>query len=188
MKTIFVLGNKIYLGPLSKKDTLNGYVEWINDQDTTIFMGSGRFPMNTDDLNEYIKSYSLNKDGMLLGIFSKKTSKHIGNISLHMIDWRNRNAEVGVILGDKHARGKGYATEAICLVADHAFNKLNLRKLYAGMTKGNDASKRVFEKAGFKVEGILREHFYLGGRYIDCYRMGLLDYEFKTFACNNNAQ
>ena len=42
------------------------------------------------------------------------------------------------------------------------------------MVKGNDASEKVFEKVGFKVEGILREHFYLNGKYLDCYRMGLL--------------
>ena len=76
-------------------------------------------------------------------------------------------------------RGKGYATEAIRLVADHAFNKLNLHKLNTGMVKCNEPSKRAFEKVGFKVEGILKEHFYLNGQYLDCYRMGLLRKEFR---------
>lgn len=83
------------------------------------------------------------------------------------------------MIGDKKSRGKGYATEAIRLVAKHAFNKLNLHKLYTGMIKGNEVSKRAFEKVGFKVEGILREHFYLKGEYLDCYRMGLLKSEYK---------
>jgi RimJ/RimL family protein N-acetyltransferase len=62
--------------------------------------------------------------------------------------------------------------------ADHAFAKLNLRKLYTGMVKGNEASKRTFEKVGFKVEGVLREHSYFDGKSHDCYRMGLLMSEY----------
>jgi RimJ/RimL family protein N-acetyltransferase len=174
MRPIFLKGKNIFLGALSPKDRLEGYAGWINDQETTLFMGSGRFPTAAEDLRAYLKSYNNSKDGMILGIFSNKTAKHIGNITLHQIDWRNRNAEIGIIIGDKRSRGKGYATEAIALVTDHAFNKLNLHKLYTGMISGNEASKRAFEKVGFHVEGILKEHFYLNGTYLDCYRMGFL--------------
>lgn len=178
MKPVFLEGENIILRPLSNKDKLDGYAEWINDQDTTLFMGSGRFPLNNEDIKEFINSYSKSKDGMLLGVFRKRSLMHIGNITLHMIDWRNRNAEIGVIIGNQRVRGKGYATEAIRLVAAHSFTRLNLKKLYCGMMKGNEASKRAFEKVGFKVEGVLREHFYLNGEYLDCYRMGLLKGEF----------
>lgn len=179
MRPVFLKGKDIYLGPLSGKARLEGYTSWINDQETTLFMGSGRFPLDEENLKDYINSYAKSKDGIILGIFLKKSSRHIGNVTLHMIDWRNSNAEIGVIIGDKKSRGKGYATEAIRLVADHAFNKLNLHKLYAGMIKGNEASKRAFEKVGFKVEGILKGHFYLNGKYLDCYRLGLLRSWFK---------
>lgn len=178
MRSVFLEGRDIFLGALSRKEKLEGYADWINDQETTLFMGSGRFPVDNEELKDYIKTYRNSKDGMILGIFLKRSSRHIGNITLHQVDWRNRNAEVGVIIGDRRVHGKGYATEAIRLVAEHAFNKLNLRKLYAGMIKGNEASKRAFEKVGFKVEGILKEHFYLNDKYLDCYRMGLLKNEY----------
>ena len=106
-------------------------------------MGSGRFPLNTEDIKDYIDAYSKSKDGMILGIFLKKTSRHIGNITLHQIDWRNRHAEIGIFIGDKNARGKGYASESIKLIAEHAFSRLNLRKLYTGMVKGNEGSKNL---------------------------------------------
>ncbi len=117
-------------------------------------MGSGRFPATIDGLKEHIDFYNKSKDGMQLGIFFKKSSRHIGNITLHQISWKDRHAEIGILMGDKKSRGKGYATEVIMLVADYAFNNLNLRKLYAGMVKGTEASKRAFEKVGFKIEGI----------------------------------
>ena len=179
MKSVFLESKNIFLRPLSKDDSFDNYANWLNDQKTTLFMGSGRFPINVVDLKNYIDSYNNSKDKMLLGIFLKKSSEHIGNITLHMIDWKDRHAEIGIIIGNKNVRGKGYATEAISLITDHAFNKLNLHKLYTGMIKGNEASKRAFEKVGFKVEGILREHFYLNDAYLDCYRMGLLKSEYR---------
>lgn len=182
MRQIFLEGKNIFLSPLSKEDILNDYAGWLNNQETTLFMGSGRFPLTIDALKGYIDSYNSSKDGMLLGIFLKKTSrhtKHIGNITLHQIDWRNRHAEIGILIGDNKSQGKGRATEAICLISEHAFNKLNLRRICTGMVKGNEGSRRAFEKAGFKVEGMLREHFYLNGKYLDCYRMGLLKSEFN---------
>jgi ribosomal-protein-alanine N-acetyltransferase len=179
MRPVFLAGKNIFLSSLSKEDNLDEYANWINDQQTTLFMGSGRFPVTVDDLKDYIDSYRNSKDGMLLGIFLKQKDRHIGNITLHQIDWRNKFGEIGIMIGDKISHGKGYASEAISLIVDHAFNKLNLRKVYTGMVQGNEASKRAFEKVGFKMEGILKEHFYLNGEYLDCYRMGLLAKEYR---------
>lgn len=178
MRAIFLQGKKMFLSPLLKDDNLDDYATWLNDKETTLYMGSGRFPSNNDSLKDYISSFINNKNGILLGIFLNTNAKHIGNITLHQIDWSNRFAEIGIIVGDKEVRGKGCAQEAISLIADHAFNRMNLRKVYAGMVHGNEASKKAFEAVGFKVEGILREHFYLNGKYLDCYRLGLLKKEF----------
>ena len=136
VRSVFLEGKNISLRPLSKEDGFGNYASWLNDQETMLFMGSGRFPSTIEGLKEHIDFYNKSKDGMLLGIFLKKSSKHIGNITLHQISWKDRHAEIGILIGDIKSRGKGYATEAISLISDHAFNKLNLRKLYTGMVKG----------------------------------------------------
>jgi [ribosomal protein S5]-alanine N-acetyltransferase len=179
MRPIFLEGEKIFLSPLSKDDSLENYVQWFNNQQTTLYMGSGRFPVTVENLRAYIDGFSDRKDGMLLGIFTKQNPKHIGNISLQHIDWQNRFGEIGVIIGDEESRNRGYAREAIKLIVKHAFDRINLRKIYAGIITGNNASKKAFEAVGFKSEGILREHFYLNDEYIDCLRMGLLKSEFR---------
>ena len=85
-----------------------------------------------------------------------------------------------VLIGDRKSRDKEYAIEAISLVGGYAFiTCYNLHKLYIGIIQGNEASKRAFEKVGFKVEDILEEHFYLNDKYLACYRMGLLKNEHK---------
>lgn len=75
----------------------------LNDQESTLFMESGRFPASLEGLKNYIDKYNNSSEGILLGIFLKKSKKHIGNITLHQIDWRSRNAEIDIFIGDKQS-------------------------------------------------------------------------------------
>lgn len=174
MRAVFLKGSRVFLGPLTAQTDLETYASWLNDQETTRFMGSGNFPVTAKGLKHYIRQYENNDAGMLLGIFLKKSARHIGNITLNTISWKDRHAEIGLIIGDRKARGKGYGSEAIALLVDHSFARLNLHKLYAGMMEGNEASRKAFIKCGFKEEAVLKEHFYLNGEYLDCFRLRLL--------------
>ena len=178
MTSIFLENERIYMRTLSGEDDFREYEKWLNDQENTVYMGSGKFPVTVDSLKKYVENFAGNQNGMLLGIFLKGKDEHIGNITLQQINWKDRNGEVGVIIGDKEQWGKGYATDAIKLVAEHAFKKLNLHKIYAGVVDGNMGSKKAFKKVGFKEEAVLREHFYLNGEYQDCSRLGLLASEY----------
>ncbi len=190
MKSKFLIGKHVTLGLIPERSDLSHYAQWVNDQETTRFMAVGRFPVTVQELRTYIRAYALNKNGLLLGIFLNKDKKHIGNISLNDIQWKDRHGEIGILIGDKRARGKGYGTEAIRLIVEHAFGCLNLHKLCCGMIRDNNASRRAFQRIGFKEEGILRQHFFVNGKYLDCFRMGLLRDEYereqkKTTGGNN---
>lgn len=69
MRSVFLESKNIFLRPLSKDDSFDNYANWLNDQKTALFMGSGRFPAIIEGLKEYIDFYNKSKDGMLLGIF-----------------------------------------------------------------------------------------------------------------------
>jgi len=171
---VFLRGDQVDLCVLDPEGDLSAYLGWVNDQATTQHMAVGTRPTSRQALRDYIAHY----DGLLLGIVVRDTGAHVGNISLHAIDATNRFAEVGILIGEAGARGKGYGTEALRLLAAHAFGRMNLHKLNAGVVDGNEASRRLFEKVGFRREGILREHVYAGGRHVDALRYGLLRREF----------
>ena len=100
----------------------------------------------------------------------------VGCASIKDIDLEGRKAELGYwITPDR--QGKGYATEAADLCLTHAFDELGLHKVWARTAGDNKASNRVLEKLGFQQEGVLREHWYGFGRYVDEYRYGLLEAE-----------
>ncbi len=85
-------------------------------------------------------------------------------------------AEVGYLLATRvHGQGLGY--ESLYALCDYAFQVCGYRKLVATVTVGNEPSKRVLEKAGFKIEGTLRENYFLEGRWQDDWLFGLLAHE-----------
>lgn len=172
-RPVFLAGERINLCPLDPADDLADYTGWVNDQDTTRYMGAGKAPMTASQVRAYVERYGASGE-FLLGIFVKETGRHVGNIALHSFDRQNRHAETGIMVGDAGSRGKGYGLEAMRLLCRHAFQRMNLNKVTAGVVEGNKASLRLFEKAGFQREGLLREHFFLDGQYQNYVKLGLL--------------
>lgn len=186
-KPVFLEGKRVNLCTLDPKADLKHYTRWVNDVTNTEYMGIGRYPLTQDKLVEHIKRYNGSQD-FLLGIFLKKSKRHIGNITLHYMDSQNRNAEIGILIGEKQYHGQGLGKEATALLIDHAFNRLNLHKITTGMVGDNIPSKKMFENLGFVQEGNLREQFYLKGRYLDSLRYGLLASEWQALKNKNQVE
>ena len=76
---------------------------------------------------------------------------------------------------DKSEWNKGYGTEALNCVCNYVFEDLNLHRVCADYYSNNEGSRRMFEKAGFKIEGIFKEHFLLDGKYVDSVRVAKIN-------------
>jgi RimJ/RimL family protein N-acetyltransferase len=96
------------------------------------------------------------------------------------IDEDNNNAEISYIFDEDYS-GKGYCTEVSRKLIEVGFNILDLNKIYADTIEGNEGSKKVLEKLGFKHEGTRRKQVYVNtfGEYRDFLDYGLLKEEFK---------
>ncbi|WP_312644698.1 GNAT family N-acetyltransferase [Hydrogenoanaerobacterium sp.] len=55
--------------------------------------------------------------------------------------------------------GKGYAIEGAKACVEYAFNQLNADKVIAEIRPNNDASRKVAEKLGMKIEGEFVKHY-----------------------------
>ncbi len=147
-------GKEIYLRTLVSLDATNQYLAWFKDHEVTQYLEI-RFslPGSIVELQSFIEAMLISDNNLLLGIFLKSNNCHIGNIKLGSLDWNHLTADVGILIGDKSKWGRGYAAAAITLIADYAFNCLNLAKLTAGFYENNVASIKSFKKAGFQYEG-----------------------------------
>jgi RimJ/RimL family protein N-acetyltransferase len=110
----------------------------------------------------------------------EETWKLIGNCALLDIDWRNRSAELGILIGDKDYWGKGYGTETMRLLVRHAFETLNLHRVWLRVYETNPRAIRAYEKAGFVMEGRQRKAEIKNGKYIDVLVMSLLREEYEA--------
>jgi hypothetical protein len=86
---------------------------------------------------------------------------------LDNIDWRLRDAESGIMIGDKSEWRRGHASEAMRLRTEYAFTELGLRKIWTGVDMPNVGSRRALEKAGYRQCGVMRRHFFVNGRWVD---------------------
>jgi len=75
---------------------------------------------------------------------------------------------------DEAHRGNGYATEAVSLLVDHAFDEVGLHRVAAETFEANDASQRLLDRLGFVYEGTARECRIAGGEYRDVERFAVL--------------
>jgi len=169
----FLEGKKIGLRPLTKSDVPVWHA-WFNDPLVTENMNKGFFASTETAQEEFLSQLAKSRSDLQLGIVLRSSKALVGTVGLHKIDWLHRRGDISIVVGDRSSWGKGLATEAVALVVRHAFLKLNLGKLTAGMWSTNKGSRRCFESNGFVLEGTRRAQFHCGGRYVDEWLLGLL--------------
>lgn len=170
-----VIGEEVVLATLDESASQEHYLSWLYDKEVTRYLEVRYAPPSTPEaLRDYVRSVNCSESNLLLGIFSRSGNLHVGNIKLGPIDWRHLRAEVGLLIGDKTVWGRGFASEAIRLMARYAFESLHLSKLTAGCYAGHAGSAKAFLKAGFSLEATLPSHLVFEGRRVDKQVFGLL--------------
>jgi len=76
--------------------------------------------------------------------------QHIGNITLYDIDQGRKQAELGIMIGDKRYWGMGYGTDAILTLLEWVFTETDLERIYLHTLDWNARARRCFEKCGFR--------------------------------------
>lgn len=77
----------------------------------------------------------------------------IGRIGVFAIDWQRRDAELGIVIGEKSAWGKGYGRAAIRLLLHHLFGTTSLERIYLFTYPENLRAQRCFAACGFRIVG-----------------------------------
>jgi RimJ/RimL family protein N-acetyltransferase len=157
----------LLLRELTGSDVSDRYVVWMNDPCIVRFLES-RFTAHTaDDIREFMADVKSDPDSLMWAICVAENGEHIGNIKLGPVNWAHRFGEFGILIGERSTWGRGYAAEAISLVAEYALTDLQLHRLTATMYRDNLGSRKAFEKAGFGLEGTRISKFWTGDEYTD---------------------
>ena len=169
----FRRGKRVYLRAYEPEDDEHS-LRWFNDPLITQWLDAGAFPLSRQSQKERAERFRTNSEDLVLAVCKEENDLHIGNVGFHNISYTTRNAEIGVVIGERTLHGKGYGSEAIELMVKYGFESLNLRRIYLRVLMNNEAALKSYEKLGFQKEGVFREHAYKDGQYLDQVIMGLL--------------
>lgn len=108
--------------------------------------------------------------------------QHVGNVVLDKTDLYLKTSRLSVYIGESQVRGSGVGLTGIYRALLEGFRKHDLHKVWLTVHANNQAAIRTYLKLNFKVEGVLRDEFWLEGRRVDAYYMGLLSSEFEALS------
>jgi [ribosomal protein S5]-alanine N-acetyltransferase len=181
VRRAFLSGEKLHLRPLDESDLTEEYLGWLHDPEVTRYLETGRFPTTPEALRGYLRRFATGDD-LAFAIVDNATDVHVGNVTLNHVSWVHRTADTGLMIGRREFWGRGFAFEAWSLLIEHAFERLNLRKIIAGVIADNVASFRVLQRLGFRQEGLLRAALFADGAYRDSLVLGMFREEFYKWA------
>lgn len=171
-----LVGDNIYLSPTSVEGA-EKFTEWLNDFDTSDYIGRSGMIATLGAEKEWLEEHC--NDEATLAIVRLKDDELIGTISLNNISHLRRIATLGIFIGDKESRNKGYGTEAIKLMLEYGFKYLNLNNIKLDLMEFNERALACYKKCGFKEYGRRRKCNFINGKYYDTIEMDILAEEFQ---------
>ena len=164
-------GEKVRLVPLDKARHLDNAMAWLNDPEITAWTLVGDWPVGRlaeeDWFDAMARQPPIGLEEKVTFAIETLAGEHIGFSGLHAIDWRNKVATTGTILGRRDLWGQGYGSDAARVRNRFAFEVLGLRMLLSDVMADNAGSIRMLEKAGYKEVGRIPRRIWKRGDWRD---------------------
>ncbi len=174
-------GKRIILKAVRRAD-LAKILEWFNDAEVIQYL-TLYLPMTEKGEEKWLEDISTTRKNsdvvFLMEVVRGKRVTSIGTCGLHRINWKDRDAEFGIAIGEKKFWSNGYGTEATKLILGYAFNHLNLHRVSSGAYDFNERSIKMHLKIGFREEGRVRQSIFKNGQYRDKVLFGILRGEWE---------
>ncbi len=178
---INMLGEKVALGPL-RRELIPLYQRWDNDFAVLRTLHIPR-PSTYEEAQagyEQLVAAERKRHVVYFTIYEKTNFQPIGTTALDDINYRDRTASFGLLIGEVAFRGCGYGTETTRLMLDYAFLALGLHNISLTVWEYNLAGQRAYAKAGFREFGRQRQAKFMGGKLWDIVYMECISTEFAS--------
>jgi RimJ/RimL family protein N-acetyltransferase len=178
LKGKIIQGKNIYLRPLGITDVAS-ITRWHNDKEimalfALTIVGSEEY------WSEWLKKKLQSPNAIYFGIVKKSDDRLIGHIHLEEIYWSHKLCrDLGIIIGENGEWSKWYGTEAMELMMSYAFEEIGMHRLELMTFDFNSRGMRVWEKCGFRQEGVMRKARLANGEWRDLIFYALLEDEYR---------
>ena len=173
-----ILGRRVVLRALEEADAPLLHA-WSNDPGLWHGLGGWHFPTAPAATRAWIAAQSAASPDQRFAVTLEGAL--LGTANLVEIDWKNRHAHHGMMIGPGAQRGQGIGTDTIMAVMRYAFDELGLERLDGSIIEHNEASRRAYvDRCGWVVEGRQRRWFHRGGRFWDRIIVGVTREDYRT--------
>ncbi|GAB6930419.1 GNAT family protein [Paenibacillus sp. JCM 10914] len=173
-------GNGIRLRPV-REDELEVYYALLLDPESNRLTGTQQ-EISKESVAAWIQNIRMeHADRVDMMIAVEATDELIGEVVLNEIDSVNRSANIRILISNQHSN-RGFGTEAIKLMLQHGFEQVGLHRIELGVYEFNPRAIHVYEKIGFKREGILRDALYWNGEFHDMIMMSMIEDEYRLMS------
>ncbi|MBV9988008.1 MAG: GNAT family N-acetyltransferase [Chitinophagaceae bacterium] len=178
-RDIFLRGKHVYLKALTRDDVIrSNWYGWFNDEELCKTLQQHYYPNTLESqLEFYQKNIAGSSSKIQLGICKTDNADILGVISLNNIDYINSKAEISAVIGEPSGRNINIFRESCVLICQHAFNTLNLNKVYGGSIS-KELAELMCKFLKGKMEGVIRSDIYKNGAYHDAHVYGILKEDF----------
>jgi RimJ/RimL family protein N-acetyltransferase len=178
LPVINIVGKKVALGPF-RTDLAELATKWANDFEVAGPRGMVLRPYSQEVVEAWGEPHTEGKDAWFT-LYDKATLQPIGEAGLNKLNLFHRSAELGIFIGEKEFRGRGYGTETVRLILDYGFTQLDLHTIILTVAAYNEAGIQAYTRAGFKEVGRLHEALRYRGQYHDQIIMECLSSDWKN--------
>lgn len=172
----FLEGEKIYFRPYSDEDLFFVYSGKNNSQVIdALFLYT---PLTLEQTTNELSQWATGKETVLFTICRQEDNVPVGQTAFVRIDHVSRTAIFYIAIYDPRYWSHGYGGEATKMMVKYGFDTLNLNRIQLHVCSENEKGVAAYKKAGFTIEGTLRQAMYHQNKYIDFYVMGILREEY----------
>jgi RimJ/RimL family protein N-acetyltransferase len=166
-----------YLREISEAD-LFLINQWRNDKELIDLLGNNFLFIAEEVDHAWYENYLKNRAyNVRLMILESEKSLPVGTVQLTNIHLINRSAEFSIMIGNKSFWSKGAGIFSTISILKHGFENLNLNRIYLTVLEYNERAIKMYEKTGFRKEGISREAIYKNGKFHNLVHMAILKSE-----------
>lgn len=137
-------------------------------------------PRNPEEIEKWFDDWQKSEREISFAVRLLSDNSLIALVSLEGILWSHGVAWLGIGIGDREQWGKGYGLEAMSLLLRYGFHELNLHRIQLTVFEYNERAIALYEKLGFRREGVFREFMQRDGKRHDMYLYGLLRREWEA--------
>jgi len=169
-------GKRVTLRPIVEFD-FDHYYKWHSDNDIRFQTIMHPFPVTEKLEKEWFEKAitDISNKRFIFTIVENETQNAIGYFQLTNINFIDRNANLGIVIGEKNYQGKGLGKEIMELGIGYGFNFIGLHKISLDVLSDNEMAIKLYKRIGFVDEGFFVNHFFFQGIWHSIKRMAIFN-------------